>query len=184
MPLKKIPLNAGFNKQATASQAEGQWIDGDNVRFRYGSPEKIGGWTQLTSNLLIGAVRAQWSWTDLSGRRYAALGTNKCLYVYDGDSLYDITPLNTAGNITGVTFTSTTGSKTVTVNKTSHGLLVGDLITFNTVVIPGGGVTGYTDPSFTTNTFEVVTVPNNNTFTIDGTVVTVIINTNCQIYNR
>jgi len=166
MPLKKIPLNAGFNKQSTASQAEGQWIDGDNVRFRYGSPEKIGGWTQLTSNLLIGAVRAQWSWTDLSGRRYAALGTNKCLYVYDGDSLYDITPLNTAGNITGVTFTSTTGSKTVTVNKTSHGLLVGDLITFNTVVIPGGGVTGYTDPSFTTNTFEVVTVPNNNTFTI------------------
>jgi len=166
MPLKKIPLNAGFNKQSTASQAEGQWIDGDNVRFRYGSPEKIGGWTQLTSNLLIGAVRAQWSWTDLSGRRYAALGTNKCLYVYDGDSLYDITPLNTAGNITGVTFTSTTGSKTVTVNKISHGLLVGDLITFNTVVIPGGGVTGYTDPSFTTNTFEVVTVPNNNTFTI------------------
>jgi len=166
MPLKKIPLNAGFNKQSTASQAEGQWIDGDNVRFRYGSPEKIGGWTQLTSNLLIGAVRAQWSWTDLSGRRYAALGTNKCLYVYDGDSLYDITPLNTDGNITGVTFTSTTGSKTVTVNKTSHGLLVGDLITFNTVVIPGGGVTGYTDPSFTTNTFEVVTVPNNNTFTI------------------
>jgi len=166
MPLKKIPLNAGFNKQSTASQAEGQWIDGDNVRFRYGSPEKIGGWTQLTSNLLIGAVRAQWSWTDLSGRRYAALGTNKCLYVYDGDSLYDITPLNTAENITGVTFTSTTGSKTVTVNKTSHGLLVGDLITFNTVVIPGGGVTGYTDPSFTTNTFEVVTVPNNNTFTI------------------
>lgn len=166
MPLKKIPLNPGFNKQSTASQAEGQWIDGDNVRFRYGSPEKIGGWTQLTSNLLIGAVRSQWSWTDLSGRRYAALGTNKCLYVYDGDSLYDITPLNTAGNITGVTFTSTTGSKTVTVNKTSHGLLVGDLITFNTVVIPGGGVTGYTDPSFTTNSFEVVTVPNNNTFTI------------------
>jgi len=166
MPLKKIPLNAGFNKQSTASQAEGQWIDGDNVRFRYGSPEKIGGWTQLTSNLLIGAVRAQWSWTDLSGRRYAALGTNKCLYVYDGDSIYDITPLNTDGNLTGVTFTSTTGSKTVTVNKTSHGLLVGDLITFNTVVIPGGGVTGYTDPSFTTNTFEVVTVPNNNTFTI------------------
>ena len=166
MPLKKIPLQPGFNKQSTASQAEGQWVDGDNVRFRYGSPEKIGGWTQLTSNLLVGAARANWSWTDLSGRRYAALGTNKCLYIYDGDSIYDITPLNTAGDITGVTFTSTTGSKTVTVNKTSHGLLIGDLITFNTVTLPGGGVTGYTDTSFTTNTFEVVTVPTNATFTI------------------
>ena len=166
MPLKKIPLNPGFNKQSTASQAEGQWVDGDNVRFRYGSPEKIGGWTQITSNLLVGATRANWSWTDLSNRRYAALGTNKCLYIYDGDSIYDITPLNTDGNLTGVTFTSTTGSKTVTVNKTSHGLSIGDLITFNTVVIPGGGVTGYTDPSFTTNTFEVVTTPTNGTFTI------------------
>jgi len=166
MPLKKIPLNPGFNKQSTASQAEGQWVDGDNVRFRYGSPEKIGGWTQITSNLLVGATRANWSWTDLSNRRYAALGTNKCLYVYDGDSIYDITPLNTDGNLTGVTFTSTTGSKTVTVNKISHGLSIGDLITFNTVVIPGGGVTGYTDPSFTTNTFEVVTIPTNGTFTI------------------
>jgi hypothetical protein len=56
MPLKKIPLQSGFNKQFTASQAEGQWIDGDNVRFRYGSPEKIGGWQQITNNLLVGVA--------------------------------------------------------------------------------------------------------------------------------
>ena len=166
MPLKKIALKPGFNKQATASQAEGEWIDGDNVRFRYGSPEKIGGWEQLTSKLLVGAARAQWSWTDLTGRRYAALGTNKCLYVYDGDDIYDITPLDSTRTLTSCTYTSITGSTTVTVNKTSHGLVVGELIKFTSATTPGSPTTGYTSASFTTNIFEVVTVPTLNTFTI------------------
>jgi len=155
MPLKKIALKSGFNKQATASQAEGEWIDGDNVRFRYGSPEKIGGWEQITSKLLVGAVRAQWMWTDLTGRRYSALGTNKCLYVYDGDDIYDITPLDSTRALTSCTYTSITGSATVTVNKTSHGLLVGELIKFTSATTPGSPTTGYTSSSFTTNTFEV-----------------------------
>jgi hypothetical protein len=166
MSLKKIPLNPGFNKQSTASQAEGQWIDGDMVRFRYGSPEKIGGWSQITPLFLAGAARAIWSWTDLTGRRYSAFGTNKCLYVYDGNTIYDITPLDTSLNLTGVTFTSTTGSKTVTVNKTTHGLDIGQYITFNTVTLPGSPSTGYVASDFTTNTFEVVSVPTSNTFTI------------------
>jgi hypothetical protein len=166
MPLKKIALKSGFNKQATASQAEGEWIDGDNVRFRYGSPEKIGGWEQLTSKLMVGAVRAQWSWTDLTGRRYAALGTNKCLYVYDGDDIYDITPLDSTRALASCTYTSITGSATVTVNKNSHGLLVGELIKFTSATTPGPTTTGYTSASFTTNIFEVITVPNLNTFTI------------------
>jgi hypothetical protein len=171
MPLKKIALKSGFNKQATASQAEGEWIDGDNVRFRYGSPEKIGGWEQITSKLMVGAVRAQWSWTDLTGRRYAALGTNKCLYVYDGDDIYDITPLDSTRALASCTYTSITGSATVTVNKNSHGLLVGELIKFTSATTPGPTTTGYTSASFTTNTFEVVTVPNLNTFTITMTTV-------------
>jgi len=166
MPLKKIPLNAGFNKQATASQAEGQWIDGDMVRFRYGSPEKIGGWVQVTDKLMAGAARAQWTWSDLSGRRYAAIGTSKCLYVYDGDSIYDITPLDATRALTGCTFTSTTGSKTVTVNSTGHGLLVGDLFLFSSVTLPGSPSTGFVASDFTTNTFEVVDVPSLNTFKI------------------
>jgi len=166
MSLKKIPLQPGFNKQSTASQAEGQWVNGDNVRFRYGSPEKIGGWSQITATTIVGAARAIWSWTDLTNRRYSAFGTNKCLYVYDGDSIYDITPLDTDSNLTGVTFTSTTGSKTVTVNKATHSLNIGQLITFNTVTLPGSPSTGYVASNFTTNTFEVVSVPTNNTFTI------------------
>ncbi len=168
MPLAKIPLKPGFNKQATASQAMGEWIDGNNVRFRYGSPEKIGGWEQITDKLIVGAARAQWSWTDLTGRRYAALGTNKCLYVYDADSLYDITPLDLTRTLTSVTFTSTTGSATVTVNKASHGLEPGDLFIFDasSVTLPGGGVTTFTAANFETNSFEVVAVPTSGTFTI------------------
>ena len=166
MPLVKIPLKPGFNKQATASQAMGEWIDGNNVRFRYGSPEKLGGWEQITDKLIAGAARAQWSWTDLSGRRYAALGTNKCLYVYDADSLYDITPLDTDRILTSCTFTSTTGSKTVTVNKASHNLEIGEYILFTSVTLPGGGVTSFVASDFTTNTFEVISTPTSGTFTI------------------
>ena len=166
MALKKIPIQPGFNKQATASQAEGQWIDGDNVRFRYGSPEKIGGWTQVTTSKLVGAARAIWSWTDLTGRRYSSFATNKCLYVYDGNSIYDISPLNYNAELIGATFTSTTGSSTVICNYPAHDLAIGDLITFNTVILPGGGVTGYTAADFETNTFEVVAVPGINSFTV------------------
>jgi hypothetical protein len=166
MPLVKIPLKPGFNKQATASQAMGEWIDGNNVRFRYGSPEKIGGWQQITDKLIAGAARAQWSWTDLTGRRYAALGTNKCLYIYDADSLYDITPLDTDRILTACTFTSTTGSATVTVNKASHNLEVGEYILFSAITLPGGGVTSFVAADFTTNTFEVISTPTSGTFTI------------------
>jgi len=164
MPLKKIPLPPGFDKNDTASQAEGRWIDGDNVRFQYGSPEKIGGWQQINSSILVGAARDIHSWFDLTGRRYVAIGTNKILYVLFDEIFYDITPLATA--LTSCTYTSTTGSTTVTINKTAHDLDVGDLITFSSVTTPGAPTTSFTSADFTTNTFEVITVPNANTFTI------------------
>jgi hypothetical protein len=144
----------------------GEWIDGNNVRFRYNSPEKIGGWEQITDDLIAGAARAQWSWTDLSGRRYAALGTDKCLYVYDADAIYDITPLDTSKQLTTCTFTSVTSSSTVTVNKASHDLEIGDYILFTDVTLPGGGVTTFTAANFTTNTFEVISTPTTGTFTV------------------
>jgi hypothetical protein len=162
--LQKIQFKPGFNKQATETGAEGQWVDGDNVRFRYGQPEKIGGWQQLVSTTLAGPVRAQHTWTDLTGKKYAALGTSKILAIYYEGDFYDVTPLK--ADITGCTFTSTTGSATVTVNKTAHGLLQNDYFIFDSVTLPGGGETGYTDADFETNTFEVISVPNANTFTI------------------
>jgi hypothetical protein len=171
MPLKKIPLPPGFDKNDTASQAEGRWIDGDNIRFQYGSPEKIGGWEQINSSILVGAARDIHSWFDLTGRRYVAIGTNKVLYVLFDQIFYDITPLDASRALASCTYTSITGSSTVTINKNSHGLLVGDLIKFTSATTPGPTTTGYTTASFTTNTFEVVGVPTLNTFTITMTTV-------------
>ena len=161
MPLTDIQIRPGFNKQVTQTGAEGQWTDGDFVRFRYGLPEKIGGWEQITSNTIVGAVREQLVWADLDGRKYVALGSNKGLFIYYSGAFYDITPLDTA--ITGITFDTTDTSATVTVNKVAHGLSAGDLFTFTSVTTPGAG---YVDADFETNTFEVVTVPTNDTFTI------------------
>jgi hypothetical protein len=164
MPLQKIPIKPGFNKQETATAAEGQWIDGDYVRFRYGYPEKIGGWQELLPHKLAGVARSQLTWTDISGITYAAIGTNKVLVIYYDGSYYDITPLGTP--LTGCTYTSTTGSKIVTINKATHDLSVGDYIIFTGVTTPGPTTTSFIATDFTAHTFEILTVPNNNTFTI------------------
>jgi hypothetical protein len=163
--LQKLNFKPGFNKMVTDSGAESQWVDGDFVRFRYGLPEKIGGWNQLTTDSLTlpGAARAQHSWISIAGEKYAAIGTSQGLFLYYGQDFYDISPLDTA--ITGFTFTSTTGSATVTVNKTSHGLTAGRYFTFTSVTLPGGGATGYATTDFTDTPYEVVTA-STNSFTI------------------
>ena len=162
MALKKVKFAAGFNKQSVPSALPGQWGDGDFVRFRYTAPEKIGGWKQLTqaSETLPGAARAQLAFTSLKGERYTAIGTSQGLFLYYGDAFYDITPLDTA--ISGATFDTFSSQNNVTVNKTSHGLQVGRYITFTSVTPP----TGYVESDFTTGAFEILTVPNDNTFTI------------------
>jgi hypothetical protein len=163
MPLQKIQFKPGFNKQQTATGAEGQWIDGDNVRFRYGQPEKIGGWEELVSSTIAGPVRDQHTWTDLNGVRYAALGTSKVLGVYYEGAFYDITPLDTP--ITGFTFSSTTGSTTVTVNKVAHGVADGSYIIFTSVTLPTSGETGFSAGQFTNSTYEVTSADDDD-FTI------------------
>ena len=162
MPLTNVQIAPGFNKQVTETGAEGQWTDGDFVRFRYGLPEKIGGWEQITDQTLLGKVTEQLIYADLDGNRYAALGTNRTLIIYYEGAFYDITPLDTA--ITGATFTTIDTDPTVTVNKPGHGLSIGDLFTFTSVTPPVGA--GYVAADFTTNTFQVVTTPTIDTFTI------------------
>tara|TARA_R100000700_G_scaffold34891_1_gene43186 strand:- start:1705 stop:3897 length:2193 start_codon:yes stop_codon:yes gene_type:complete len=172
MPLTSVPIRPGFNKQVTETGAEGQWVDGDNVRFRYGLPEKIGGWQQLTTSTFAGQAREQHMWTDLNGRQYAAIGTDKLLLVYYSNAFYDITPL--ASTISGGTFTSVNGSATVTINVSGSGINAGDFILLDSVTLPGGGATGFSVSDFTTNAFEVqsatfasvvITMPSNETGT-------------------
>tara|TARA_R110000824_G_scaffold2739_1_gene12589 strand:- start:956 stop:1264 length:309 start_codon:yes stop_codon:yes gene_type:complete len=98
MALNLINIRPGFNKQITDTAAEGQYVDGDFVRFRYGFPEKIGGWSSITSDTLAGAVRAQHQWADLDGHRYVALGSQKGLYIYYGGAYYDIYSIRDSAN--------------------------------------------------------------------------------------
>jgi len=165
MPLIRIPFKGGFNKQITQSEAANQWTDGDFVRFRYGEPEKIGGWQQAVATTLPGVARATHIWTDRDGTEYIAIGTSKGLFIFYGSAMYDISPLETA--ITGLTFSSTNGSATVTVNKSSHALTAGEFIEFSSVTMPGSG-TGFTASNFTDNPFQIITV-SANSFTITMT---------------
>ena len=162
--LQKLGFAPGFNKQVTETGAEGQWFDGDFVRFRYGSPEKIGGWQQLGENKLTGAARALHHWDDNAGIKYAAIGTNRILYAYSGGLYYDIHPIRVT--LTGVNFTSTSSSPTVTITcGTNHGLLEDDIVLFDSVT----GVTGsstYNNATFEDKKFMVTSVPSGTAFTI------------------
>jgi hypothetical protein len=167
MPLTKVQFAPGFNKQASASGAENQWVDGDFVRFRYGMPEKIGGWQEIMNKKLVGAVRASHSWADLDGRRYIAFGTNKILYVYDGDDYYDITPFDTSIAQSGCNITTTNGSTTVEITcPSAHGLEPGDILTFENAGSFTGGQTDYTATDFDDVLFEVQLATSTTTFTI------------------
>jgi hypothetical protein len=167
MPLTKVQFAPGFNKQASDSGAENQWVDGDFVRFRYGMPEKVGGWQEIMNKRLVGAARASHSWADLDGRRYIAFGTNKILYVYDGDDYYDITPFNTSLAQSGCDITTTNGSTTVTITcPTAHGLEPGDILTFENAGSFTAGQTDYTATDFDDVLFEVQLAPTSATFTI------------------
>jgi hypothetical protein len=170
MPLTKVQIRPGFNKQATESEAMGQWTDGNFVRFRYGQPEKIGGWTSLVSGSyasMVGAARDQHVWSDLDGRKYSAIGTDKLLIIYYEGAFYDITPLQTDNFSTGANITTTNLSKDVTITTSAgHNLIPGDIITFanaGSFTLPD---TDYTATDFDDVLFEVKTVPSATTFTI------------------
>ena len=126
--LQKLKFQPGFNKQVTATGGEGQWVSGDHVRFRYGSPEKIGGWAQLGDITLTGRNTAIHHFVNASGIKYAALGTNRMLYVYSGGAFYDITPLKSTTTLTSA-FTTTQSDATVTITFSSaHNIKKYDII--------------------------------------------------------
>ena len=138
MPLASTKFTPGYDKQSTSYGAEGKWVDGENIRFRYGQPEKIGGWIKLFGDKLIGVVRDQFAWSDLTGTRHLALGTDKKLYIYKEGAIADVTPLrNTETGLTNP-FVTTSGSAIVTVTDASHGAVAGDFVTFSGASAVGG----------------------------------------------
>ena len=162
--LQKLNFLPGFNKQLTPTQAEGQWVDGDNVRFRYNTPEKIGGWLQLGENDMTGAARAMHHIVNRSGNKFSIIGTNRILYAYTGGVFYDIHPIRETTTLTNA-FSTTNGSATVTIAFSGdHGLVAGDIVlldNFTTITN-----SNYTASDFDDKKFMVTSVTNSTTITI------------------
>ena len=160
--LQKVNFLPGFNKQVTPTGAEGQWTGGDYVRFRYGTPEKIGGWDQLGADNLTGAARALHHFDDNAGIRYAAIGTNRILYVYSSGQYYDIHPIDKT--IAGCDF-STDATTTVTITFPSvHGMSEDDIVLLDNVTAPPGS--GYSDADFEDKKFMATSIPTATSITI------------------
>lgn len=134
MPLKKLVLKPGVNRENTRYTNEGGWYDCDKVRFRYGTPEKIGGWARVSVNTFLGICRSLWPWATFSGATYLGTGTNLKYYIAFGGAYYDITPLRTTTTLGTDPFTGN-GTTTVTVSAPGHGCTSNDFVTFS-------GVTG------------------------------------------
>jgi len=163
--LQKIGFQPGINKQITPTGAEGQWIDCDNVRFRYGTPEKIGGWKQLGgTNDLTGAGRGLHHFVSSTSIKYSIIGTNRILYAYSGGVFYDIHPIKTTTTLSNA-FSTTNGSPTVTITfSTSHEITAGDIILLdNFSAITNSN---FSASDFDNKKFMVTTVPSATTITI------------------
>ena len=165
MALTQIKFAPGVDKQDTSVGAIGRWTDSDNVRWRYGLPEKVGGWQSLLTDSIVGVARKQHAFVDTEGNRYIAIGTDKFLLIFFEGQLFDVTPLATT--ISSATFTFN-GSTTVTITTSAaHNLEDGDIVLFDSVTLPGG--TGLSASDFEDKLFQVISTPTANTFTITFT---------------
>ena len=162
--LQKIGFQPGINKQITETTAEGQWTDCDNVRFRYGIPEKIGGWKQLGDSNLTGASRGLHHFVNSLARKYAIIGTNRILYAFSGGVYYDIHPIKSTTTLTSA-FTTINGSAEVTITFSSaHNISAQDIILLDNF----SSITNsnFAEADFKDKKFMVTTVPTSTTLTI------------------
>ena len=162
MALIDFKVLPGIDKQDTASGAENRWIDCDNTRFRYGLPEKVGGWSSLVTDTIVGVARRQFAFVDLDGNRYIAIGTDKFLLIYFEGQLYDITPLK--ATLSSCTIATTNNSAICSITKSNHGLSAGDIVLLDNVTLPGG--TGYQNSDFEDKLFQVTSITSTSVFTI------------------
>ena len=163
--LQKVKFAPGFNKQVTSTGGESQWVNGDNVRFRYGSPEKIGGWAQLGSVDITGRNTAIHHFVNTSGIKYAVLGTNRILYAYSGGIFYDIHPIKATTTLTSA-FSTTNGSAVVTLTFSSaHNINKFDIILLDN--FSSATNSNFSASNFNDNKFMVTTIPSTTTLTIN-----------------
>ena len=141
MPLSKLQFRPGVNQEITSYSNEGGWRDCDKIRFRFGYPEKMGGWEKYTSSTYLGSARALHNWIALDGSNYLGIGTHLKYYIEEGQGMNDITPVRATTSAGDVTFAATDGSATITVSDTAHGAFENDFVTFSGAASLGGVIT-------------------------------------------
>jgi hypothetical protein len=141
VPLQKILFKPGVNRENTRYTNEGGWYESEKVRFRQGTPEKIGGWTQYSPYTFLGVCRSLWNWITLAGQNLIGVGTNLKFYINQGGYYNDITPIRVSSTINNNPFVATLGSYTVTVTDTAHGGITNDYVTFSGATGLGGNIT-------------------------------------------
>ena len=166
MALQEIKFAPGIDKQDTSVGALGRWVESDNIRFRYGLPEKVGGWQSLLTESLVGVTRKMHAFVDNDGNRYVAMGTDKFLIIYFEGQFFDITPLKTP--LAASTIATTSGSPICSITTgTNHNLSIGDIVLLSSVTLPGG--TGYVTADFDDKLFQVTSITSTTVFTITQT---------------
>lgn len=138
MPLKKLTLKAGVNQENTRYTNENGWYISDKMRFRQGTPEKIGGWQRISASTFLGVCRSLWNWVTLQNFNLIGVGTNLKFYIEKGGAYNDITPIRSSSTINNNPFATTNLSTTVTVTDTAHGGATGDFVTFSGATAVGG----------------------------------------------
>jgi hypothetical protein len=134
MPLQKIALKPGVNRENTRYTNEGGYYESDKVRFRQGTPEKIGGWNRLSANTFLGTCRSLWNWVTLGGANLVGVGTDRKFYIEQTGVYFDITPIVSSHILSPSPITTINGSNSVTVVDAAYSPLTGDFVTFSGVV--------------------------------------------------
>jgi hypothetical protein len=162
MPLTKLQFRPGVNRETTSYSNEGGWFDCDKVRFRFGTPEKIGGWEKLSGQSFLGTARALHPFVALDGTSYLGVGTHLKYYLEEGGAFNDITPLRVTTSAGEATFAAANGSSTVTVTDTNHGANENDFVTYSGAVSLGGVITA----AVLNQEYQIATVTSTSVYTI------------------
>ncbi len=166
MPIKTLKFKPGIVKDITSYANEGGYVDGDKIRFRFGFPEKIGGWVKFSPNSYEGTARRLHNWVALDGSDFLGVGSHLKYYIEEGQTFNDITPIRSTTSAGDVTFAATNGSTTITVTDQAHGAIAGDFVTFSGAASLGGNITA----DVLNIEYQIQTFVNSNTYTITSAV--------------
>ena len=166
MPIKTLKFKPGIVKDVTPYANEGGYVDGDKIRFRFGFPEKIGGWVKFSPNSYEGTARRLHNWVALDGSDFLGVGSHLKYYIEEGQTFNDITPIRSTTSAGDVTFAATNGSTTITVTDQAHGAIAGDFVTFSGAASLGGNITA----DVLNIEYQIQTFVNSNTYTITSAV--------------